>query len=173
MSVPPRQTSLPSNGTSLSLIQRVKSAFAPGSTTSIPSYLANASLRIALTAFCLGTLTGIVLPRAVQILNVSSWYHQSKESSWLAWKANASSLVEQPWQRSQLHFYLLAWSLFHLLEFVITARYNQTRLYSDCECTAARIDRNKRATTYKPPSFYSFLDSERNYLPSSTPIRHL
>lgn len=34
----------------------------------------------------------------------------------------------------QLHLYLLSWASFHLLEFIITARYNNTRLYEDCEC---------------------------------------
>lgn len=120
----------------------VSSLLAPGSTTSIPPFLATASLRIALTAFCLGTLAGLVLPRALLVLSASSWRSGVNESTarfltWKVWQslnaATDKNVVDQPWQRPQLHFYLLAWSLFHLLEFVITARYNQTRLYSDCE----------------------------------------
>jgi hypothetical protein len=97
----------------------------PGTTTSIPPHLATASLRIALTAFFLGSVTGLVLPKALSILSATSW-HQSYTIS------NGKERVA-PWQRPQLHLYLLAWSLFHLLEFVITARWNNTRLFSDCK----------------------------------------
>lgn len=113
------------------------SLFAPGTTTPIPPFLAPASLRIAITAFCLGTLAGLALPRAALLLSTASWQRQEGSESWLAWDVwqsmTGSGEVVRPWQRTQLHFYLLAWSVFHLLEFVITARYNRTRLYSDCE----------------------------------------
>lgn len=41
--------------------------------------------------------------------------------------------IENPLMRPQFNAYLLSWSGFHLLEFVITARYNPSRLHVDCE----------------------------------------
>ncbi len=54
----------------------------------------------------------------------------------------------------QLHLYLLIFAVFHTLEFVITARFNDTRLYDDCECAECRCikiaQRSRTLTT--PPS---------------------
>ncbi|UZJ52397.1 hypothetical protein CBS101457_001717 [Exobasidium rhododendri] len=122
------------SGKSQRLKHWITSMLAPGSTTPIPPVLATASLRIALTAFCLGTLAGLVLPRAVLLLSSSSWYHLQGSTAgwtWIVPMVLKKDVVEHIWQYPQLNFYLLAWSLFHLLEFVITARYNATRLYSD------------------------------------------
>lgn len=111
----------------------------PGTTTSIPPNLATASLRIALTAFCLGGIAGLALPKALSIVYIGSWQRQDisnnlSSAGLKAWQASKQGGWEDaPWQRPQLHFYLLAWSLFHLLEFVITARWNTSRLFSDCE----------------------------------------
>lgn len=153
------------NGVHKAIPARRTSLMAPGSTTPIPPYLATASLRIALTAFALGTLAGIALPRAVQIVSPHVQRGEGARSSLVGssslladlWQqANTlqgkappttSSMIHQAlaiWQMPQLHFYLLAWSLFHLLEFVITARWNNSRLYSDCEkrATAAMGNRS-------------------------------
>jgi hypothetical protein len=46
------------------------------------------------------------------------------------WSERLSGALLAP----QLHLYLLSWASFHLLEFIITARHNNTRLYEDCEC---------------------------------------
>lgn len=108
------------------LTKGAASLMKPGTTTSIPPHLATASLRIALTAFFLGSVAGLVFPKAFSILSATSWRQTFATSK-------GEGEMAAPWQRPQLHLYLLAWSLFHLLEFVITARWNSTRLYSDCE----------------------------------------
>lgn len=138
-STPPREGGPLSNGQQRSSAGPA-SLMAPGSTTPIPPFLATASLRIALTAFCLGCLSGIALPRAISLLYASTWQKSSAAPllAWRVWRAAAGEGEVPPlqvWQRPQLHFYLLAWSIFHLFEFVITARWNKTRLYSDCECS--------------------------------------
>ncbi|CBQ71790.1 related to STE14-farnesyl cysteine carboxyl-methyltransferase [Sporisorium reilianum SRZ2] len=86
----------------------------------IPAAYAPAALQIANTAFPLGILFGLFLPRTVSFLidtlsnsTPASW----QETSW--------------WAFPQLHLYLLAWATFHMLEFSVTASYNPTRLFSD------------------------------------------
>lgn len=99
--------------------------WSPGTSTPIPAHLSLAALRIALTAFFLGTLAGLVLPRALNIIsNLAQWVLRSPSVLGATEKLS-------PFSYSQLHFYLLAWATFHLLEFVITARYNATRLFAD------------------------------------------
>ncbi|PWN33903.1 ICMT-domain-containing protein [Meira miltonrushii] len=100
--------------------------WSPGTSTPIPAHLSLAALRIALTAFFLGTLAGLVLPQALNIIsNLTHWVLRSPSS-----KLEIAER-QSPFSYSQLHFYLLAWATFHLLEFVITARYNATRLFAD------------------------------------------
>ena len=71
-----------------------------------------AALQIVNTAFPLGVVFGLVLPRALSLLTFSS-----TDTTW--------------WTVPQLHLYLLSWVTFHMLEFSVTASFNPTRLYSD------------------------------------------
>lgn len=96
--------------------------WAPGVSSSIPPYLSVAALRIAFTAYFLGLLAGLVLPRSLAALS-HSYASTSSDTNGISF----ASAVRSP----RLHVYLLAWSTFHMLEFVITARYNATRLFSD------------------------------------------
>lgn len=108
-----------------------KNFFSPSSSDSIPPHLAPAALRVALTAFPLGFLAGHVVSLALQVFRPQV----IADSISKPWLVSAVAEVQEvaPWWRPQLHLYLLAWSTFHLLEFVITARYNSTRLMADCE----------------------------------------
>lgn len=84
----------------------------------IPAAYAPASLQIAITAFPLGILFGLVLPRTLSFF--LGKLGTSASSATTAWYAHP-----------QLSIYLLAWSIFHMLEFTVTASYNPTRLFSD------------------------------------------
>lgn len=91
---------------------------------SIPAHFAPLSLRLVLIGWSLGLLAGISLTLASPLL--------------LPWATTASSnLNDWSWWHvliaPQLHLYLAAWATFHLLEFVVTARWNPTRLMQDCE----------------------------------------
>lgn len=170
----------PRDGVDKAIPARRTSLMAPGTTTPIPPYLATASLRIALTAFALGTLAGIALPRAIQIVSLDVWKSGDSASSsnigglWQqAQGQTTSSEVLAIWQRPQLHFYLLAWSLFHLLEFVITARWNNTRLYSDCKWGEGRGRQYLMvADTLSFPYICSLPHSEWNCIPPGPSFRH-
>lgn len=99
--------------------------WSPGTSTPIPAHLSLAALRIALTAFFLGALAGLVLPQALNVIpNLADWALRSPSK-------HEADIRPTSFSYSQLHFYLLAWATFHLLEFVITARYNATRLFAD------------------------------------------
>ena len=80
----------------------------------IPTHLAGSVGTIAITAFVLGTLVGGCLPGVLVLVR-----HLLEQSEYLAWLA--------PLQR-----YLLVWSCFHFLEFVVTAYWNPIHLQSDC-----------------------------------------
>ncbi len=85
----------------------------------IPAAYAPAALQVCITAFPLGVLFGLVLPRITTLV----WQTMSKgtmDGEGLAWYA-------QP----QLALYLGAWVVFHMLEFMVTASFNPTRLFSD------------------------------------------
>ncbi|PWN28485.1 ICMT-domain-containing protein [Jaminaea rosea] len=89
---------------------------------SIPAHFAPLSLRLVLIGWSLGLLAGISLTLASPLL--------------LPWATTASSnLNDWSWWHvliaPQLHLYLAAWATFHLLEFVVTARWNPTRLMQD------------------------------------------
>ncbi|TKY86731.1 hypothetical protein EX895_004371 [Sporisorium graminicola] len=87
----------------------------------VPAAYAPAALQIANTAFPLGVLFGLVLPRTVTFF-IDTLTSTSNFTSW----------QETPWYAfPQLHLYLLAWVTFHMLEFSVTASYNPTRLFSD------------------------------------------
>ncbi|EST07549.1 Isoprenylcysteine carboxyl methyltransferase [Kalmanozyma brasiliensis GHG001] len=87
---------------------------------SIPPAYAPAALQVAITAFPLGIVFGLVLPRAFSFL--TSVLDSKSAASW----------QDTPWWAfPQLHLYLLAWVTFHMLEFTVTASYNPTRLFSD------------------------------------------
>ncbi|CDR88647.1 related to STE14-farnesyl cysteine carboxyl-methyltransferase [Sporisorium scitamineum] len=85
----------------------------------IPAAYAPAVLQIANTAFPLGVVFGLVLPRAI------SFFIDTLNSTWTSWQETSW------WASPQLHLYLLAWVTFHMLEFSVTASYNPTRLFSD------------------------------------------
>lgn len=92
-------------------LERIRSALQPGSTEVIPSALSHAAFRVALTAFVLGCLVGVAIFGVV--------YSSQSTTDNLA--------------KKQLFIYLAAWAFFHLLEFLITALYNPTRLFADCK----------------------------------------
>lgn len=79
----------------------------------IPMHLAGSVGTIAITAFVLGTLVGGCLPGVLVLVR-----HLLEQSQYLAWLA-------------PLQMYLLVWSCFHLLEFVVTAYWNPIHLQSD------------------------------------------
>lgn len=85
----------------------------------VPPAYAPAALQICITAFPLGVLSGLVLPSVVRSMYTAAWADPTATTR-TGW-----------WTFPQLHMYLLAWSLFHLLEFTVTASYNPTRLFSD------------------------------------------
>ncbi|EPQ26560.1 uncharacterized protein PFL1_05882 [Pseudozyma flocculosa PF-1] len=94
----------------------------------VPAHLAPAALQICITAFPLGLVAGLVLPRALGFLvDRATSLVSSNDSANAAQATTFGSWYTLP----QLHLYLLAWCTFHLLEFVITAAYNPTRLFSD------------------------------------------
>lgn len=124
----PLSTSGRANGASkASITSSAAKLMAPGSTASIPPHLASPALRIAVTAASLGVLLGLVLPRAVGLVARLVTAMAETEELPSAHKSIGDLLL-----LPQLHLYLAAWALFHLLEFVITARWNPTRLYADC-----------------------------------------
>ncbi|KDN43304.1 ICMT-domain-containing protein [Tilletiaria anomala UBC 951] len=96
--------------------------WSPSTTPPIPPYLADQVLTIAVTSIALGILWGFVLPRALQV-----FAFRNIRQSGAAWAENLLKTLARP----QLHLYFLSWSTFHILEFVITAKYNNTRLYDD------------------------------------------
>lgn len=79
----------------------------PPSGDSIPAHFAALSLRLVLTGAGLGLLIGASLVLAA---------------------ASPSSVTFAP----QFWVYLASWGLFHTMEFVVTARWNPTRLMKDC-----------------------------------------
>lgn len=68
--------------------------------------------QVAWTACALGVLGGLCIPRALSLLGPHT-----------AWP----ELGAPP-----LHTYLVFWALFHMLEFTVTAYWNETHLQSDC-----------------------------------------
>lgn len=108
---------------------------------SIPAHLAPAAFYVATTAFGLGTLAGCAAllgapmfsPRTVQGAMQSGW-------GWGGQPENGGKEVRWLWDRPQFFVFLAAWAVFHMLEFVITAVYNSTRLFADCEF-ARKIER--------------------------------
>ncbi|PWZ00691.1 ICMT-domain-containing protein, partial [Testicularia cyperi] len=97
----------------------------------IPPAYAPAALQICITAFPLGVLFGLVLPRVFAFLVDGSLYTAVARLLMQTQAAQQQQLEGSWWCFPQLSIYLLAWSLFHLLEFTVTAAYNPTRLYSD------------------------------------------
>ncbi|KAK0550628.1 farnesyl cysteine-carboxyl methyltransferase [Tilletia horrida] len=110
----------------------------PTATDSIPPHLSGAALTIALTSFGLGALASMTFfPSLLALLKqVMSAPISASESGFRIWptlscSSTSSALPSLPWQISQFGIYLGAWAIFHMLEFVITARYNPTRLFTD------------------------------------------
>lgn len=141
--------------------------WAPGSSTPVPTHLSAAALRISLTAFCLGTMAGFALPRAASAVQQMMTY-----SILCLLRPSDSQGADRlaSWLRPQLHLYLLAWALFHMLEFVITARWNATRLYSDCTWAVTRMLEHRM--TDDVPMLCSLSDLKRNLLPSRPSLWH-
>lgn len=90
---------------------------------SIPAHFAPLSLRLVLIGWALGMLAGLSLVLASPLFLPSKAAPTSGHSDWHWWRIFLAP---------QLHLYLAAWSTFHLLEFVVTARWNPTRLMKDC-----------------------------------------
>lgn len=84
----------------------------------IPAAYAPAALQVCITAFPLGVLFGLVLPRITTF--IGQMFFEGTHQEGLAWYAHA-----------QLALYLGAWVVFHMLEFMVTASFNPTRLFSD------------------------------------------
>ncbi|WFD22996.1 protein-S-isoprenylcysteine O-methyltransferase [Malassezia equina] len=76
-----------------------------------PRSLAQPVGQVAWTACALGVLGGLCVPRALALLGLLP------SLSWLG--------------APPLHAYLVFWALFHMLEFVVTAYWNETHLQSD------------------------------------------
>lgn len=106
---------------------------------SIPAHFAPLSLRIVLVGWALGVLFGISVVYATPLFTLSGIR--------AALTGDTSSAVIDPGSESlsfgsrlyaavtapQLHLYLAAWATFHTLEFVVTAKWNATRLMRDCK----------------------------------------
>lgn len=86
---------------------------------SIPPAYAPAALQVCITAFPLGVLFGLVLPRTFSFLlnSLTTPTSVGENTPW--------------WTFPQLSIYLCSFVVFHMLEFVVTASYNPTRLFSD------------------------------------------
>ncbi|KAI3625382.1 hypothetical protein CBS9595_000743 [Malassezia furfur] len=82
----------------------------------IPAEVAAPVGNVALTAAVLGVGLGLCAPQAIALL--IDWARDTQ-----GW----TSLLTAP----PLHFYLAAWTLFHLLEFLVTAYWNATHLQAD------------------------------------------
>ncbi|KAL4401011.1 farnesyl cysteine-carboxyl methyltransferase [Malassezia pachydermatis] len=91
------------------MVVQVQRWFFAASPARIPREVSPAVGGIALTAFALGTLAGFCVGQIGHGI------------------PSMPSLPVAP----ALYTYLLAWSLFHLLEFVVTAYWNETHLQSD------------------------------------------
>lgn len=150
-----------------------------GTTQQIPSHLAPASLRVSITSFALGILFGTTLYLSLYLFSFDSL----KSAASNGWNllgndydqefigngfiknvvglvnqgkvGKASHWVWKPFEKPQFNFYLLSWSGFHMLEFVITARYNPTRLHVDCEYTRLRERKSGSASSASDLEFHS------------------
>ena len=116
--------------------------WAPSSSPVLPLAVADQVLKVSLVSAALGILIGLVLPRALYVLSPHTTIAiLTNPKLWLSWGNSAvqrAAAVGRPSWREvlslpQLHVYLLSWACFHLLEFLVTAKYNATRLYDDCE----------------------------------------
>lgn len=110
----------------------------------VPAPVAPAVGGIALTACALGVLIGVSLPWVVAPLLE---YAQAAARSVISLPAYVraalpTGTVARVATAPPLHLYLIAWAVLHMLEFVVTAYYNGTRLFADCACHArgARLD---------------------------------
>jgi hypothetical protein len=100
------------------------------STESIPAHLAPLSIYLVLVSAALGSLISASLLVAWPMLypaNLSRY--PSGPSSNSAETLPATQRIFAP----QLGLYLAFWGSFHLLEFLVTARWNPSRLMKDCE----------------------------------------
>ncbi|CAD6891657.1 unnamed protein product [Tilletia controversa] len=114
-----------------SSVQQRKTLLTPTETERIPPHLSNAALLIAFNAFGLGALAAwTLLPSLVALGRQLFEGSNAPRLVPVSLKQCASSDVS-PWSRAQFGIYLGSWAIFHMLEFVITARYNPTRLYTD------------------------------------------
>ncbi|KAK0534300.1 farnesyl cysteine-carboxyl methyltransferase [Tilletia horrida] len=111
----------------------------PASSDKIPPFLSDAALSIACVSFSLGALASwTLLPSLLRLTMQISSAEGSDGGArgafqlWPSWRQScALESASLPWARPQFGVYLGAWAVFHMLEFVITARYNPTRLYAD------------------------------------------
>jgi len=111
---------------------RSRTLLTPTDTDSIPPHLSKAALLIAANSFGLGAVAAWTLVpslwRLAQIVVLGPDFRVLPSLSHTCGAEVAGTL---PWMWPQFGVYLGAWAIFHMLEFVITARYNPTRLYAD------------------------------------------
>lgn len=106
------------NGAFHVLLARIDAVFRVTHPVVFPVRFSPAAGNVALTAALLGVGMGLCAPRALALF--SSWFSGAKPASAIFAPA--------------LHAYLVAWTLFHLLEFLVTAYWNPTHLQADCRC---------------------------------------
>lgn len=100
------------------------------STESIPSHLAPLSIYLVLVSAALGSLISASLVVAWPMLSPANLgRYLGGPSSTSAEAPPATQRIFAP----QLGLYLAFWGSFHLLEFLVTARWNPSRLMKDCE----------------------------------------
>lgn len=116
---------------------------------------------IALLAFSLGIVftTGLQLATAVLWTKAFVW-----SASTEAQDLPAQSLLASA-RAPMMGAYLSCWATFHMLEFVVTAKYNAEKLSVSCECH--RGDENTRADKR-----CSVLARQRPYVPHRPRVRH-
>ncbi|KAE8212920.1 hypothetical protein CF327_g3503 [Tilletia walkeri] len=130
---PPAHTTTSRPDPPPTLPQQRRTLLTPTSTEQIPPHLSKAVLVIAFNAFALGALASwTLLPSLLALARQLFFSPDSIVPPVLpsALKACSSDGLA-PWNRPQFGIYLGSWAVFHMLEFVITARYNPTRLFAD------------------------------------------
>lgn len=125
------------------------------STESIPSHLAPLSIYLVLVSAALGSLISASLLVAWPMLSPASLQR------YLSGQSNASTDTTTATGRvlaPQLGLYLAFWASFHLLEFLVTARWNSSRLMKDCKYLHQGHRRQRFAVPDEP--YLSILSSQ-------------
>lgn len=98
----------------------------------IPAHFAPTAIRLVLTAAGLGALIGVAASISVPYL-IRALVSASSSDVEATPTSTPFYLLPQP------YMYLLAWASFHLLEFLVTAKWNSSQLLKDCECTDIEV----------------------------------